>query len=112
MNEDCSTLGAGTRGAPNSQLFCNARIASAQFLIKEVIHRQSGAEGSTTDIMLANALGLVGNEACGNPRMHQRPSVAYLAGVPSRKRKAASRRPLKSTLRTGQAASIALLRRR
>jgi hypothetical protein len=38
---------------------------TAQFLIKEVVMRQSGAEGSTTDIMITNALGLGGNEAFG-----------------------------------------------
>jgi prophage tail gpP-like protein len=35
-----------------------------QLIIKEVVHRQSSAEGSTTDIMLTNPLGL-GNEAFG-----------------------------------------------
>jgi prophage tail gpP-like protein len=36
-----------------------------QLVIKEVVHRQSGAEGSTTDIMLTNENGLGGNEKFG-----------------------------------------------
>jgi prophage tail gpP-like protein len=38
---------------------------TAQFLIKEVVMRQSSAEGSTTDIMITNSLGLGGNQAYG-----------------------------------------------
>jgi prophage tail gpP-like protein len=36
-----------------------------QFVIKEIIHRQSSAEGTTTDIMLTNKNGLGGNAAYG-----------------------------------------------
>jgi hypothetical protein len=33
---------------------------SASFIIKEVIHRQSSAEGTTTDILITNENGLGG----------------------------------------------------
>jgi prophage tail gpP-like protein len=39
---------------------------SMEFIIKEVIHRQSSAEGTTTDVMLTNPLGLGGNESYGS----------------------------------------------
>jgi prophage tail gpP-like protein len=38
---------------------------TTQFLIKEVALRQSSAEGTTTDIMITNSLGLGGNQAYG-----------------------------------------------
>jgi hypothetical protein len=38
---------------------------SMQFLIREVVLRQSSAEGMTTDVMITNDLGLGGLEAFG-----------------------------------------------
>jgi hypothetical protein len=37
------------------------------FIIREVVHRQSSAEGTTTDVMITNPLGLGGLEAYGQP---------------------------------------------
>ena len=39
---------------------------SMQFIIKEVVHRQSSAEGTTSDITLTNSQGLGGYESYGN----------------------------------------------
>jgi prophage tail gpP-like protein len=38
---------------------------SAQFIIREIVHRQSSAEGTTTDVMITNPKGLGGFEAFG-----------------------------------------------
>jgi prophage tail gpP-like protein len=50
---------------------------SQQFIIKEIVHRQSVAEGTTTDVMITNSLGLGGNEAYGqaaNPQLYNGPA--------------------------------------
>ena len=49
---------------------------SMKFSIKEVIHRQSSAEGTTTDIMLNNPLGMGAAEGYGqsaNPQNYNGP---------------------------------------
>jgi hypothetical protein len=50
---------------------------SANFVIKEIVHRQSSSEGTTTDIVITNPLGLGGLEAYGqaaNPQLYNGPA--------------------------------------
>jgi prophage tail gpP-like protein len=50
---------------------------SMQFIIKEVVHRQSSAEGTTTDILITNKAGLGGHEGYGqaaNPQNYNGPA--------------------------------------
>jgi hypothetical protein len=50
---------------------------SMPFLIKEVVHRQSSAEGTTTDIMITNPLGMGAAEGYGqsaNPQNYNGPA--------------------------------------
>jgi prophage tail gpP-like protein len=50
---------------------------SMNFAIKEIVHRQSTAEGTTTDVMITNKLGLGGLEAYGqaaNPQLYNGPA--------------------------------------
>src|ERR1035437_3721121 len=58
--------------APATTITVNSTMlipeGSMEFGIKEVIHRQSSAEGTTTDIMLTNPLGMGAAEGNGQDR--------------------------------------------